>query len=69
MNLLPEIVGENGIVLQRLEAEELDKALCKLFSHSQQTSFNVGIEARQYIVQKYSLAHRKQAMLSVLVST
>jgi glycosyltransferase involved in cell wall biosynthesis len=64
VNIIPEIIGETGYILEHRDINILEKLIRRILELPQASQIN--LNARQRIIEKYSLENRKKMLLSSL---
>ena len=64
VNIIPEIIGETGYILEHRDINLLEKLIRKILELPQ--NFQANLKARERIIEKYSLENRKKLLLSSL---
>ncbi|MFT5253370.1 MAG: glycosyltransferase involved in cell wall biosynthesis [Flavobacteriales bacterium] len=66
VNVIPEIIGDSGFILEKKYANELQKTLQNVINTSDLEKQKLSKLARERVVNKYSFTRRKEALLRVL---
>lgn len=64
VNIIPEIIGDSGFVLQKRDADKLEKLINKALSYENKEE--LGNIARKRIIQNYSIEKREKKLLSLI---
>lgn len=65
VNIIPEIIGETGYILEHRDINLLEKMIRKILELPQ--TYQINLKARERIIEKYSLENRKNMLLSSLI--
>lgn len=66
VNMIPEIIGECGYIVEKRNPTELEKVMHKALSS--QDNLSIGKMARKRVVENFSFENRKQKLLSLMES-